>query len=77
MFREQLLDGIPKELSFEILQSTSLYLEKNLGRLGGFCAQLSAPPEQRRQLATGPGTDPIARIGGTSRLLLAAMGRQS
>jgi hypothetical protein len=60
--REQLLDGIPAQLSLQILESTSRYIEENLGRLGGFRALLSAPREHRGELAAGPGSDPIARV---------------
>lgn len=60
--RDLLLDGVPRSLSRQILKRTSAYLEKHLGRLGGFRALLTAPRRHQGALAAGPGTDPIACI---------------
>lgn len=60
--REELLDGLTASLSRQILDSTSKYIEENLGRLGGFRGYLRSPEKHQAALDAGPGSDPIARV---------------
>lgn len=60
--QEVLLGGAPRSLRQQVLETTSAYLEENLGRLPGFRAMLAAPEEHPGRLAAGAVSDPMIWI---------------
>ena len=60
--RDRLLDALPRSDAIEVLERTSTYIERHLGRLSGLAGMLANPKDLRPRGQLKVTGDPLARI---------------